>query len=126
MSGMVSEVLILRLHKALDDGSLPNTISTDSCNQSVEGPLFDMLTTMSKKMMHIGISFEGVLRRSTVSRATIITRVPLLGSLGVDGPLLAVERREFPRIDSQKNSVIVRERVVCRKTICRGKVREVA
>ncbi len=51
--------------KALDDGFVCDTISTDIYNLNVNGPVFDMPTTMSK-MMYLGMSFDDVLKRTTV------------------------------------------------------------
>lgn len=110
--------------KALADGFLPDTISTDIYNLNVKGPVFDMPTTMSK-MMHLGMSFDDVLMRTTIAPAKTVNRVERLGTLAVGAPadlaLLAVEKGEFPLIDSQKNTVTAKERVVCRVAICRGK-----
>ena len=85
---------------------------------------FDLPTTMSK-LMHLGMTFEDVLLRVTAAPAKIVNRVPLLGTLAVGAPadvaLLQVEEGEFQLVDSQRNKVDARRRVVCRGTICRGK-----
>jgi dihydroorotase len=110
--------------KALDDGFVVDTISTDIYNLNVKGPVFDMPTTMSK-MMHLGMSFDDVLQRTTVAPAKIVNRVEGLGTLAVGAPadvaLLAVEEGEFPLTDSQKNTVSAKQRVVSKLAICRGK-----
>jgi dihydroorotase len=110
--------------KALADGFLPDTISTDIYNLNVKGPVFDMPTTLSK-MMHLGMSFEDVLLRSTAAPAKIIRRVDGLGTLTIGGPadiaLLSIEKGEFPLTDSQRNTVTASRRVVCRLAICKGK-----
>jgi dihydroorotase len=110
--------------KAIADGFLPDTVSTDIYNQNVKGPVFDMPTTMSK-MMHLGMSFDDVLMRSTLAPAKVVNRVPNLGTLAVGAPadiaILAIENGEFPLIDSQKNTVTAKQRVVGKAAICRGK-----
>jgi dihydroorotase len=110
--------------KALDAGFLPDAISTDLYNLNVDGPVYDMPTTMSK-MLHLGMSFDEVLERSTATPAKIIDRVPDLGTLTVGGPadiaLLAVEEGQFRLVDSQRNAVTASRRIVARGTICRGK-----
>jgi dihydroorotase len=110
--------------KALADGFVADTISTDIYNLNVKGPVFDMPTTMSK-LMHLGMSFDDVLKRTTVAPAKIVNRVDGLGTLAVGAPadvaLLAVEDGEFPLIDSQKNNVTAKQRVVSKLAICRGK-----
>ncbi|PYV13715.1 MAG: amidohydrolase/deacetylase family metallohydrolase [Acidobacteria bacterium] len=110
--------------KALAAGFVADTISTDIYNLNVNGPVFDLPTTMSK-LMHLGMTFEDVLLRVTAAPAKIVNRVPLLGTLAVGAPsdvaLLQVEEGEFQLVDSQRNKVDARRRVVCRETICRGK-----
>jgi dihydroorotase len=110
--------------KALDQGFLPDTISTDVYDASINGPVFDMPTTMSK-MLHLGMSFDDVLARSTVSPAKIVNRLAGMGSLQVGSPadiaLLAIEEGEFKLVDAQWNEVSTPRRIVSRLTICRGR-----
>lgn len=110
--------------KALADGFVADTISTDIYNSNVKGPVFDLPTTMSK-MMHLGMSFDDVLQRTTIAPAKIVNRVEGMGTLAVGSPadvaLLKIEDGEFPLIDSQKNKVVAKQRVVSRLTICKGK-----
>ena len=83
-----------------------------------------MPTTMSK-LLYLGMSFEDVLLRSTASPAKIVNRIPGLGTLTDGAPadiaLLAVEDGQFQLIDSQKNVVMAKQRIVSRLTICKGK-----
>jgi dihydroorotase len=110
--------------KALGQGFLPDTISTDIYQASIDGPVFDMPTTMSK-MLYLGMSFEDILARSTAAPARIINRLPGMGSLAVGAPadiaLLGVEEGRFKLVDAQWNEVNVERRIVSRLTICRGK-----
>ena len=110
--------------KALADGFVADTISTDLYDLNVNGPVFDMPTTMSK-MMYLGMSFDDVLKRTTAGPAKVINRVEGLGTLAVGSPadvaVLAIEQGEFPLTDSQKNTVTAKQRVVSRATVCRGK-----
>jgi dihydroorotase len=110
--------------KALDDGFVCDTISTDIYNLSVNGPVFDLPTTMSK-MMYLGMSFDDVLKRTTDAPARIVNRSKGLGTITVGGPadiaLLAILEGAFPLTDSQKNTVEAKQRVVSKLTICRGK-----
>lgn len=109
--------------KAMSDGFLPDTISTDIYNLNINGPVYDMPTTMTK-MMYMGMSFDDVLVCTTTTPARIVNRVPGLGGLEVGAPgdiaLLAIEDGSFPLIDSQKNSVTARQRIVCKGAVCRG------
>jgi dihydroorotase len=109
--------------KAMDDGFLPDTISTDIYNLNINGPVYDMPTTMTK-MLHLGMSFDDILVCTTATPARLVNRVPMLGSLEVGAPadvaLLAIEDGSFPLIDSQKNSVTARQRIVAKGAVCRG------
>jgi dihydroorotase len=110
--------------KALDDGFVADTISTDIYNLNEKGPVFDLPTTMSK-MMHLGMSFDDALLRTTIAPAKVIGRVQGLGTLAAGAPadiaLLKIEDGQFPLVDSQKNTVVAKQRVRSMLTICRGK-----
>lgn len=110
--------------KCLDAGFPVDTISSDIYARNIEGPVYDMPTTMSK-MLYLGMSFDDVLVRSTVNPAKVIGRVEGLGELRVGGPgdvaLLALEEGQFRLVDSQRNAVNGKQRIACRLTICRGK-----
>lgn len=110
--------------KALADGFVADTISTDIYNLNVNGPVYDMPTTMTK-LMHLGMSFDDVLSRVTIAPAKIIHRMEGLGTLNAGSPadvaVLAMEEGEFPLVDSQRNRVTARQRVVAKATFCRGK-----
>jgi dihydroorotase len=110
--------------RALDAGFPPDTISTDIYNLNVNGPVYDMPTTLSK-FLHLGMSLEDVLLRATARPAAVVNRIPKLGTLEPGAPadiaLLAIEEGQFQLVDSQKNAVTASRRIVSRLTICRGK-----
>jgi dihydroorotase len=110
--------------KCLQAGFAVDTISTDLYALNINGPVYDMPTTMSK-LLYLGMSFDDVLLRSTVNPAKVIGREEGLGTLQVGSPadvaLLALEEGEFRLVDSQRNAVTARQRIVSRLTICRGK-----
>lgn len=110
--------------KALDQDFLPDTISTDVYEANVDGPVFDMPTTLSK-MMSLGMSLEDVLVRATANAAKVVNRLPGMGTLAVDGPadiaLLELADGQVNLIDSQRNVVPVQKSLRSRLTICRGK-----
>src|SRR5438105_7965552 len=64
---------------ALTHGFLPDTISTDLHTRNVNGPVIDMLTTMTK-FLNMGLSVQDVIARSTAAAARAIGR-PELGTL---------------------------------------------
>ncbi|MBM3813428.1 MAG: amidohydrolase/deacetylase family metallohydrolase [Acidimicrobiia bacterium] len=110
--------------KALDDGFLPDSISTDIYTLNVNGPVYDMPTTMSK-LLHLGMKLEDVLLRSTYNPAQVVNRVPGMGTLAVGGPadvaLLRLEEGSYTLVDSQKNAVTAKQRLVGRLAVCKGK-----
>lgn len=110
--------------KCLDAGFAVDTISSDIYQRNIEGPVYDMPTTMSK-LLHLGMSLDDVLLRTTSNPAKVINRVEGLGTLQAGGPadvaLFGLEDGQFRLVDSQRNEVTAKQRLVCRLTICRGK-----
>jgi dihydroorotase len=110
--------------KAMQAGFLPDTVSTDIYNLNINGPVYDLPTTMSK-LLYLGMSFDEVLKCTTSNPAKVIQRIPGLGRIEVGAPadltLLAIEEGEFQLVDSQKNAVAAKQRIVSRLTLCRGK-----
>jgi len=109
---------------ALDQGFLPDSISSDIYSANVNGPVFDLPTTMSK-LLYLGMSFDEVLKCSTVNPAKVVTPLPLLGTLQVGAPgdvaLLSVDDGEFELVDAQRNKVTAKQRIRSHLTICKGK-----
>ena len=110
--------------KCLDAGFVADTISTDVYTLNINGPVYDLPTTMSK-LLYLGMSFEDVLLRTTANAARVIGRIEGLGSLRVGAPadvaVLALEEGEFRLVDSQRNAVTAKQRIVSRLAICRGR-----
>ncbi len=110
--------------KAIAAGFLPDTISTDLYSLNINGPVYDLPTTMSK-LLHLGMGFDEVLLRTTANPARVVNRIRGLGGLEVGAPadlaLLAVENGEFQLVDSQKNVETANKRIVSRLSICRGR-----
>jgi len=67
----------------LADGFLPDVISSDVHVISIEGPAFDLLTTMSK-FLCLGVDLPTVIKLSTGNAAAAINRSDL-GTLKVGG-----------------------------------------
>jgi dihydroorotase len=68
--------------KLLDQGVRPDTISTDLNVFNVDGPVYDLATTMSK-LWHLGIPLADVIAMATTGPATSIHREHELGVLAV-------------------------------------------
>src|SRR5260370_34751723 len=73
------------IEKALDQGFLPDTISTDlTFPSATRGPVFDMTTTMSK-LLHFGVALDDVVLRATAAPAKILGLDGIVGSLRPGG-----------------------------------------
>lgn len=66
--------------KALDQGLLPGTISSDIHVWNIAGPVYDLATTASK-LLHLGVSLPEVVRRVTATPAACISQTGQLGTL---------------------------------------------
>jgi len=109
---------------AIQQGFLPDTISTDIHKGSIMLPRANMTTTMSK-MLNIGLSMDQVVERSTVNAANAIHR-PDLGHLSegarADVAVLEIEKGKFGFVDSGGNKLMGDRRIRCVLTIRAGKV----
>ena len=69
---------------ALENGFLPDVISTDLHAYNMHGPLFDMATTLTK-FLYLGLPLLKVIEAATAAPARAIGR-PELGTLAVGSP----------------------------------------
>ena len=83
--------------KAFAQNILPGTISSDVHQGNVNGPVYDLATTLSK-FLHLGISLEEVLRRATANPASALSFPTGTGSLkvGSTADVAVFELREAP------------------------------
>jgi len=104
--------------RALEQGFLPDSISTDLHLLNVQGPVHDLVTTLSK-FWTLGLSLEQVIAAATAGPARALGREGSLGTLqeGARGDvtLLAVEEGEFTFRDA-----VGQERVGERRLVARG------
>jgi len=104
---------------ALDDGFPPDAISTDLHSFSIQGPVYDLPTTMSKFLM-LGMPLEEVIRLTTVAPARIIGRGDLLGTLKERAPadvaVLDLQEGAFELRDANGNTRIGDRKLTC--TLC--------
>lgn len=86
----------------LANGFAPDTISSDVHALCVDGPAFDLATTMSK-FLCLGMPFNEVVARATSEAARALRR-PDLGHLGIgatgDATILSVESGKHDYVDS--------------------------
>jgi len=114
------------IEKALDQGFLPDTISTDlTVTSATRGPVWDLATTMSK-LLHFGMSLDDLVMRATAAPAKIMGYEGTVGTLqpGANADIALLERRtgNFPMTDSDGNTVAAKERLLARTTIKDGRV----
>jgi dihydroorotase len=114
------------LEKALDQGFMPDTISTDlTMRTATEGPVWDLPTTMTK-LLHFGMSLEEIVRRSTAAPARIMGYEGTLGTLkpGANADLSIFELRDgnFEMRDSDGDVVTVKRRLLAQTTIKDGRI----
>src|SRR5947209_12939173 len=114
------------IEKALDQGFLPDTISTDlTFTSATNGPVFDLPTTMSK-LLHFGMSLDDLVARATATPAKILGYEGTVGTLkpGANADIAIFELRDgnFDLTDSDGSTVTAKERLVARMTLKDGRI----
>src|SRR5207249_9486819 len=111
--------------KAMAQGFMPDTISTDLHSTSILIPQPDMPNCISK-MMLLGMSLPDAILRSTVNPAKAIHRFPELGTLnagaGADVAVFALRQGVFAFKDSWHAKRLRKHRLECVLTVRDGKV----
>ena len=109
---------------AIAQGFVPDSISTDLHTGNVNGPVFDMLTTMNK-ILNLGVPLPDVIARSTVAPAREIGR-PELGTLSpgaeADVAVLALDEGPFSFVDCGQTRLDGRQRLRCILTVRAGEI----
>jgi len=110
--------------KMLAKGILPDVISTDIHQIAIQGPMFDMPTTLSKFLL-LGMSLPEVIERAT-SRPAAAMRTPHLGSLKPGSPadvaLFRIEEGDFTFQDIFMNERKGTKRLINTLTMVNGEV----
>jgi dihydroorotase len=111
--------------KAFSQGVLPGTISSDVHQGNVNGPVYDLATTLSK-FLHLGISLEEVIGRATSNPAKALAFPAGTGSLkeGGTADVAVFELREAPweMVDSMRETRAGKLRLRPMATIRSGRV----
>ena len=109
---------------AFEQGFFPDTISTDLYTVNVNGPVFDLPTTMSK-MLNLGMPLEDIVRSTTAIPAAAFGRADLgtlhPGSAG-DVAVFELEEGAFDFSDSHGDSRTWSRRLTCEMTLLNGEV----
>jgi len=113
------------LEQALEQGLKPDTISTDVHVGNIDGPVYDMPTTMSK-MLALGVSLYDVIEMSTRIPGRALGQERELGSLSVgtvaDVVVASVEQGSFTYLDVLHESRTASEKIVPETVIYSGNI----
>lgn len=109
---------------SIQQGFLPNVISTDLHSESMNGGMKDMSNVMSK-FLNMGMSLHDVIVRSTVNPANVIKR-PELGNLSVgtiaDVAVFSLQKGDFGFLDVRRTKLKGTQKLVAELTIRAGKI----
>jgi dihydroorotase len=98
--------------KACGQGFFPDLCGTDVYLQNVQGPVYDLPTTLSK-MLALGISLVDVIRLATISAANALKMEDELGTLEVgrqaDLSILRLVNEQRAVTDSDGNTKIMKQ-----------------
>lgn len=96
--------------KAIDQGIVPDTISTDLTVQSLNGPVYSLTVTMSK-FMALGFNLKQVIAMTTINAARSISADDIMGSLKpgmpADVSILELLSGTWELTDAQKETIKV-------------------
>lgn len=113
--------------QALAQGVLPQTISSDLHHYNVNGPVYDLATTVNK-FLYLGLSIDEALRRVTATPAQVIHMADQIGTLkvGAWGDAVVFERQtgQVELRDSHGEVRIGRERLIPVTVIRAGAIYE--
>jgi len=111
--------------KAMEQGLMPHTISTDLHSASILGPVYDLPTTVSK-FLALGMPLDEAIKRVTAEPANIIGREDRLGTIkqgaSADLTILDLERGIFEFTDAEGRSKISKEKLIPIVAIKGGRV----
>lgn len=111
--------------KALKQGVVPGTISSDVHQFNVNGPVFDLATTLSK-FLHLGLTLDEVVQRASTNPANLFGFPNGLGTLKVgataDVALFSLVDGDFRFEDSLKQSRVGHQKLVPVATVKAGRI----
>lgn len=111
--------------RALDQGFLPDVISTDLHSGNLYGPVHDLPTTMSK-FLHLGLSLDQVVGLATINAARAVGRDDHVGTLAIgrsaDVAVLALDDGEFALTDTHQTVRRAQRKLRATHTIRNGAV----
>jgi dihydroorotase len=109
---------------AINQGYLPNSISTDLHGANTNGPVVNLLNVMSK-FLCMGLSLEEVIRETTVNPAHEIKH-PELGTLNIgssaDIAIIKLLEGDFGYADTSAGKITGNKKLQCFMTFYKGKI----
>ena len=104
-------------------GFAPDTISSDVHALCINGPAFDLVTTMSK-FLHLGMDLRAIVAATTVAPARALLRPELgtlrPGSVG-DASILSLSEGAFPLVDVLGEAVTSPRRITAEGVVLAGR-----
>ena len=111
--------------RALEVGFTPDTISTDIHVECINGPVYDLPTTMAK-FMALGMNLQDVIQATTSRPAQVLNMQDVIGSLcvGMEADVAAFDlvEGEFDLVDTQGQHMTGTRRLENVMTIKGGRV----
>lgn len=111
--------------KAIAQDLLPGTISSDLHHYNVNGPVFDLATTLSK-FMHLGLTLEQVVACATTNAANTFGFPDGLGTLRegsiADVAVFSLEEGNFELVDARGETRIGNRKLVPAATVKAGRI----
>lgn len=112
------------MEECLKQDFLPDTISSDLYSANIHGPVFDLVTTLSKFLL-LGLSLRQVVERATVNSARVFNFGAEIGTLrpGAEADVSVLELREgkFVFVDSGRQKRTGKQKIEPVVTIRAGK-----
>lgn len=111
--------------KALSQELLPGTISSDVHQFNVNGPVFDLATTLSK-FLHLGLTVDQVIERATTNPANVFGFTKGLGTLRegaeADVAVFSLLEGNFEFVDSMQQVEVGHHKLVPFATVKAGRI----
>ena len=106
--------------QAMQQGFISDVISTDLHIGNINGPVYDLPTTLSK-FLHLGLSLEAVIEKATIQPAKAIQRDDEIGHLTIGSPaniaVLDLLDGEFEFFDAHRKKFVGHQKLEALFTI---------
>jgi dihydroorotase len=111
--------------RALAQGVLPQTISSDLHVYNLHGPVYDLASVVTK-FLHLGLSLDDALVRVTAVPARVMGMEDRIGTLAEgawgDAVLFELQEGEFPLVDSHGGVRVGRQKLIPAIVIKGGRI----